>query len=189
KNTRARGASRRRSAHNHHCRSATRITRRDREVIVAIQDLSRSLQPVLDESSLNVKSRVTLNSKHGVAPARMTTLGKAPPLGKSSSTDEGSGTVDDNHFTMGAVIRTKPIVPAQWVIPLNTSASLRERLEITLGSGEAAEGVYDKPNFDSSASAFGQYFKQPPCDLASMKNVGFDIDTALCLAQACQLQI
>src|SRR5204862_8219563 len=30
--------------------------------------------------------------------------------------------------------------------------------------------------------------KQSPCDLASMKNVGLDIDTALCLAQACQLR-
>src|SRR6266446_5055994 len=160
-----------------HRRRATWITRQEREVIIAIQDFSGSFQPILNKSSLNVESSVPLNPKHGVTPAGMATLGKAPPIRKSCSADEGGRTVHHNHLAMGAIIGTKPIVPARGV--LDTSSGLSQRFEIALGSGEAAECVHHQATFHSGASAFCQNFKQPSRDLPSVKNVGFDIDAAL----------
>src|SRR5215471_14488441 len=108
-------------------------------------------------------------------------------IGDACPADIPDHSVDDHEFAVSTIIHPRQVVPAESVVPGNSSTGPDEGRKIVPPGVETAYCVEHYPHFDSGAGALRQRIHDARGDYALLQNVGFQTNMGFGLANRSEL--
>jgi hypothetical protein len=143
----------------------------DRKIIVAGENLTRALEPVLRETALLFQRRRTLHPNHDVAPG-VGVLGSAQPvIRQPGATGESHLAVHNERLPMIAMVGATHRIPVDGPEPGELASARLQDLEYWFAQCGRANGVQQQFHRNSAAGFFGEGFRETTAYASIPENV------------------